>query len=36
MFEGFSIEKLETEWSEYPVLHFDMSAAKFLSDNELE
>ncbi|MDO4160535.1 MAG: AAA family ATPase [Prevotellaceae bacterium] len=28
LFKGLAIEKLETEWTEYPVLHFDMSTAK--------
>ena len=27
LFKGLAIEKLETEWTEYPVLHFDMSLA---------
>ena len=31
-----SIEKLETEWTEYPVLHFDMSTAKNLNKEGLE
>ena len=25
LFQGLAIEKLEKEWTEYPVLHFDMS-----------
>ena len=25
LFRGLAIEKLETEWTAYPVLHFDMS-----------
>ena len=29
LFEGLSIEKLETEWKEYPVLHFDLNAKRF-------
>ena len=29
LFRGLAIEKLETEWTEYPVLHFDMSLAKY-------
>lgn len=29
LFEGLAIEKLETEWNEYPVLHFDLNAKKF-------
>lgn len=29
LFEGLAIEDLETEWNEYPVLHFDLNAKKF-------
>lgn len=29
LFEGLAIEKLETEWKEYPVLHFDLNAKRF-------
>ena len=28
LFQGLAIEKLEKEWTEYPVLHFDMCTAK--------
>ena len=28
LFQGLAIEKLEQEWEEYPVLHFDLSMAK--------
>ena len=28
LFRGLAIEKLEKEWVEYPVLHFDMSTTK--------
>ena len=28
LFQGLAIEQLETEWTPYPVLHFDMSTAK--------
>lgn len=28
LFEGLAIEKLEQEWAQYPVLHFDLSTAK--------
>lgn len=28
LFKGLAMEQLETEWTEYPVLHFDMSIAK--------
>ena len=31
LFKGLAIDALETEWAEYPVLHFDMSRCK--SDN---
>ena len=30
LFEGLSIEKLEKEWIEYPVLHFSMATAKHM------
>ena len=33
LFHGLAMEKLEKEWTEYPVLHFDMSTAKH-ADNE--
>ena len=36
LFEGLAINKLETEWTEYPVLHFDMSTAKNLNKEGLE
>ena len=29
LFEGLAIEELETEWNEYPILHFDLNAKKF-------
>ena len=35
LFKGLAIEKLETEWTEYPVLHFDMSLAKHLDKEKL-
>ena len=28
LFEGLAMERLETEWTQYPVLHFDMSRCK--------
>ena len=28
LFQGLAIEKLEKDWTEYPVLHFDMSQCK--------
>jgi len=36
LFRGLAIEKLETEWTEYPVLHFDMSLAKHVDKDTLE
>ena len=36
LFKGLAIEKLEQEWTEYPVLHFDMSGGKHLEKKELE
>lgn len=36
LFEGLAIDKLETEWTQYPVLHFDMSTAKHLNKERLE
>ena len=34
LFEGLAIERLETEWVSYPVLHFDMSTAKNLTKED--
>ena len=36
LFKGLAIEKLETEWTEYPVLNFDMSLAKHVDKDTLE
>ncbi len=36
LFEGLAMEKLETEWNEYPVLHFDMSRGKHQDKDQLE
>ena len=36
LFQGLAIEKLEKEWVEYPVLHFDMSLGKHHTVAELE
>ncbi len=36
LFEGLAMEKLETEWTVYPVLHFDMSLGKHLDLAQLE
>ena len=35
LFEGLAIEKLEMEWKEYPVLHFDMSKGKHMDKDQL-
>ena len=36
LFQGLAIEKLENEWTEYPVLHFDMSLGKHMEKEQLE
>ena len=36
LFHGLAIEKLEKEWVEYPVLHFDLSMAKHVDKEGLE
>ena len=36
LFEGLAIEKLEKEWKEYPVLHFDLSKGKHMEKAQLE
>ena len=36
LFKGLAIEKLEQEWTEYPVLHFDMSGGKHLEKEGLD
>lgn len=36
LFEGLAIDKLETEWTQYPVLHFDMSMARSVNKEQLE
>ena len=36
LFGGLAMERLETEWTEYPVLHFDMSLGKHLDKGGLE
>ena len=35
LFHGLAMEKLEKEWTEYPVLHFDMSTAKHADSEQL-
>ena len=36
LFRGLAIDRLETEWTQYPVLHFDMSLAKHVDKEQLE
>ena len=36
LFKGLAIDKLETEWAEYPVFHIDFSQTDFLNPNILE
>ena len=36
LFKGLAIEKLEQKWTEYPVLHFDMSGGKHMEKEQLE
>ncbi len=35
LFEGLAIEKLEKEWTEYPVLHFSMAGGKHMEKEQL-
>lgn len=35
LFEGLAIDRLEKEWTKYPVLHFDMSTAKHMDKDRL-
>ena len=36
LFRGLAIEKMETEWNEYPVFHVDFNATNFTNSGELE
>ncbi len=36
LFKGLAIDKLENDWTEYPVLHFDMSLGKHMDKDHLE
>ena len=36
LFKGLAMEQLEKEWTEYPVLHFDMSLGKHMEREQLE
>lgn len=35
LFEGLAMEQLENDWKEYPVLHFDLNAKKFDTEEDL-
>ena len=36
LFKGLAIERLEHEWTSYPVLHFDLSGGKHMDKDELQ
>ena len=36
LFEGLAMERLETEWAEYPVLHMDFSGSKYMDVESLK
>ena len=36
LFKGLAIENLETDWTEYPVLHFEMNRVKHPTKEQLE
>lgn len=36
LFKGLAMEKLETEWTEYLVLHFSMAGGKHMEKEQLE
>lgn len=35
LFEGLAIEKLEKEWTAYPVLHFSLAGGKFMDKEQV-
>ena len=36
LFKGLAIEKLETEWKTYPVLHLDLNAQNYVNEKALQ
>ena len=36
LFEGLAVERLEQEWTRYPILHLDLNAEKYDSEEALE
>ena len=35
LFEGLAMEKLEKDWKEYPILHFDLNISQYDSPDSL-
>ena len=35
LFEGLAIEKMETEWKKFPILHLDLNAKKYETPADL-
>ena len=36
LFKGLAIEKLETNWTKYPVIHLDLNPGKYDTENALD
>ncbi|ADY36295.1 AAA-ATPase [Phocaeicola salanitronis DSM 18170] len=36
LFKGLAIEKLETDWVQYPILHLDLNAQNYTNENALQ
>ncbi len=36
LFKGLAIEKLETEWTQYPVIHLDLSNGKYYEETSVD
>jgi len=36
LFKGLAIEKMETEWTQYPVLRFDLSTGKYYDETSVD
>jgi hypothetical protein len=36
LFEGLALERLETEWTDYPILHLDLNAEKYDAPERLD
>ncbi len=36
LFKGLAMEKLETEWTQYPILHLDLNTGKYETAEELD